>query len=73
MIKTGINKIDKRIEIRPDRNVLTKLYCHFQDFCIECGGLHLYRKYKGWQKRSHIPLCYKDPGPDFEDGQQDLF
>jgi len=65
--------MDKPIDIRPERNILTKLYCWFQEFCIECGGLHLYRKYAGWQKRNHIPLCYKEPEPGFNDDQQELF
>ena len=63
----------KPIDIRPQRNILTKLYCFFQDFCMECGGLHFYRKYDGWEKKYHYALCYLDPGPDFPEEQGDLF
>jgi len=65
--------VNKPIDIRPQRNILTKLYCFFQEFCIECGGLHYYRKYDGWEKRRHVSLCYLDPGPDFPEEQGDLF
>lgn len=54
------NKMSDPIKIYPVQNVLTKLYVFFQEFCSECGCLHLYRKYKGWQKKHYITMCYKD-------------
>lgn len=65
--------MDKPIDIRPERNVLVSLQCYFLEFCIECGGLHHYLKYKNWEKKYHVPLCYRDPMPGVGDDQPDLF
>jgi hypothetical protein len=59
--------------IYPQRGVLEKLNLTFLEFCIECGAIHRYPKYKGWEKKTHIPLCYKEPEPGFGDKQQKLF
>jgi len=65
--------MDKPIDIRPERNVLEELHCYFLEFCIECGGIHRYPKYKDWEKKNHIPLCYKEPEPSLGQDQGKLF
>jgi len=35
-------------------------YCYFTDTCSQCLSFHHYRKYAGWQKREHMPMCFPE-------------
>lgn len=37
----------------------TQLHWYFTEVCSECGALHPYRKYAGWNQREHTPMCYE--------------
>lgn len=37
----------------------SNFYYYFTETCSECGGLHPYRKYGGWNEREHVPMCYE--------------
>lgn len=50
-------KREMKAKIYPVNNFKTHHCWYFKETCSQCGCFHWYRKYAGWQKRNHIPMC----------------